>query len=363
MVTYRAKSSASLEKKLRSRDNKKHYKQAQDIYTDIPDLAGVRVALYFPSDKERAGSIIAKNFDVIEIKTFPESSKDMKSSSSIYKKRFSGYDAQHYRVRINRAKLDEHQSKYCSAAIEIQVASVLMHSWSEVEHDLIYKPKEELSIDEHAILDELNGLVMAGEIALERLHRAGEIRFNEIDAPFRSHYDLATFLMKEGSSSFKNLNIGQVDFLFEFLAKIGKNSPRALKEYLTPPLQPGQASLSNSLMERVTKTKPEYMSIFEHLKSKQAIEDSIADHARTKNMEEVFIGNFKKIAKEVSDNQLPDEVFKYVFGGFPMLKKTYDELTSSQNIKNINSLSLLMSHTGAKQTLDEIERFKSQKAA
>lgn len=33
-----------------------------------------------------------------------------------------------------------------------------------------------LSDDEYAILDELNGLVMAGEIALERLQKAGEAR-------------------------------------------------------------------------------------------------------------------------------------------------------------------------------------------
>ena len=44
-----------------------------------------------------------------------------------------------------------------------------MHAWSEVEHDLIYKPLQgTLSKEELAILDELNGLVLAGEIALER---------------------------------------------------------------------------------------------------------------------------------------------------------------------------------------------------
>ena len=48
-----------------------------------------------------------------------------------------------------------------------------MHAWSEVEHDLVYKPLNgTLSEEELAILDELNGLVLAGEIALERLHIA-----------------------------------------------------------------------------------------------------------------------------------------------------------------------------------------------
>lgn len=52
-----------------------------------------------------------------------------------------------------------------------------MHAWSEVEHDLIYKPLQgTLSKEELAILDELNGLVLAGEIALERLQAAGNER-------------------------------------------------------------------------------------------------------------------------------------------------------------------------------------------
>ena len=47
-----------------------------------------------------------------------------------------------------------------------------MHAWSEVEHDLVYKPLAgDLSEEELAILDEINGLVLTGEIALERLQK------------------------------------------------------------------------------------------------------------------------------------------------------------------------------------------------
>ena len=52
-----------------------------------------------------------------------------------------------------------------------------MHASSEVEHDLVYRPFEGTHSDEeYAILDELNGLVIAGEIALLRLQKAGEAR-------------------------------------------------------------------------------------------------------------------------------------------------------------------------------------------
>ena len=64
---------------------------------------------------------------------------------------------------MREESLDRSQKKYTTARIEIQVASVLMHAWSEVEHDLVYKPLQgTLSDEELAILDELNGLVLAG---------------------------------------------------------------------------------------------------------------------------------------------------------------------------------------------------------
>ena len=60
-----------------------------------------------------------------------------------------------------------------------------MHAWSEVEHDLVYKPMQgTLSEEELAILDELNGLVLTGEIALERLQAAGNERIQNSKATF-----------------------------------------------------------------------------------------------------------------------------------------------------------------------------------
>ena len=82
--------------------------------------------------------------------------------------------------------LKPNQKKYAEARVEIQVASVLMHAWSEVEHDLVYKPLQgTLSDEELAILDELNGLVLAGEIALERLQSAGNERVKQQERSLR----------------------------------------------------------------------------------------------------------------------------------------------------------------------------------
>ena len=52
-------------------------------------------------------------------------------------------------MRFRKSALTQANKRYAEAAVEIQVASVLMHAWAEVEHDLVYKRLEgELSDDE-----------------------------------------------------------------------------------------------------------------------------------------------------------------------------------------------------------------------
>lgn len=234
IVTSRAKNPTRLEAKVRQRAEKKNYLTVENIYEDIVDLAGVRVALYFPAKREEVGKIVHSLFVAIaEPKIFPTTAQPS------YSKRFSGYWATHYRVCLPEVLLNESQKRYAEAKIEIQVASVLMHAWSEVEHDLVYKPLQgALSIEEYSILDELNGLVLAGEIALERLQRAGEIRVSEHDREYTNHYDLASSLLELSKDYLSGQNIhesviGRVDLLFDLLKSINLNTPEELRKYIS----------------------------------------------------------------------------------------------------------------------------------
>lgn len=153
---------------------------------------------------------------MIERKQFPEQSKP-----PTYNKRFSGYWANHYRVHMKEEIVQPSEKRYCAARIEIQVASVLMHAWSEVEHDLVYKPMQgTLSEEELAILDELNGLVLTGEIALERLQAAGNERIQNSKATFANQFELASYLYNYLSNNFLpediKLRMGNIELLFRF---------------------------------------------------------------------------------------------------------------------------------------------------
>lgn len=222
IVTSRAKNPGRLKNKAMHRNMERDvpYKNMREIYDDMFDLAGVRVSLYFPGDRDKADTVINDLFTVLEKKQFPEQSK-----TPTYNKRFSGYWANHYRVHIREESAALAQKKYIPVCVEIQVASVLMHAWSEVEHDLIYKPLQgALSEEELSILDELNGLVLAGEIALERLQSAGNERIRNKDTTFSSQYDLASYLYNYLSNHLKQedieLRLGNIELLFKLLSRL-----------------------------------------------------------------------------------------------------------------------------------------------
>lgn len=66
MVTSRAKSPLRLEDKVRQRMPEKHYQTVEDIFVDIVDLAGCRVALYFPGDREQVRNLVKNLFQLAE---------------------------------------------------------------------------------------------------------------------------------------------------------------------------------------------------------------------------------------------------------------------------------------------------------
>lgn len=213
IVTFRAKKKDRLRDKLIKRNTDKRYHSMEDILEDIVDLAGIRVSLYFPSERDVIDEIITDLFSVEKKKIFPTEAHTPKHA-----KRFSGYWATHYRIRFK----DEHIVTWYGGIIaEIQVASVLMHAWSEVEHDLVYKPYSgDLSKEELSILDEINGMVLSGEIALERLQSAMAERTKQKN-DITNKYELTNFLISAIDKEYKNkIKIGDTYLLNNYLNTI-----------------------------------------------------------------------------------------------------------------------------------------------
>lgn len=296
IVTSRAKNPARLEVKVRQRASTASYRTVDDIYEDIIDLAGVRVALYFPGERQEVGKIIRDLFSLTkEAKDFPT------TAAPSYKKRFSGYWATHYRVRIPEVSLNEAQKRYSEAKVEIQVASVLMHAWSEVEHDLVYKPLQGiLSDEEYAILDELNGLVLSGEIALERLQRAGELRVSTSGREFSNHYDLAASLLDFARANLNGMNvnetaIGRVDELFGLLKAGELNTPDRLKEYIAALHSDFEKRpISEQVIDQILADHPELYPTYEGIRASDGSTLSPLG-AASRSSQEGAIGEFMSL--------------------------------------------------------------------
>ena len=227
IVTSRVKDPERLREKLIKRDLEgRNYQSTEDIARDITDLMGIRVALYFPGDTQKIGGLLTPQFEIVRSKEYParvDEFDDYREQGFVaYKRRvypgyderrFDGYCAIHHHVRF---AYEEGQAPEFNPIIEIQVASLLMHAWSEVEHDLAYKNKMgKVSREEYEVLDEINGLVLAGEIALRRLDQLSRRRIEQENSPIASHYILQSYLDKwQDDHGQKGRDLGNVETLF-----------------------------------------------------------------------------------------------------------------------------------------------------
>jgi ppGpp synthetase/RelA/SpoT-type nucleotidyltranferase len=263
IVSSRAKSPERLEGKLNQRHPRKNYQSEDDIRADIVDLSGVRIALYFSSDRDRIKALIHDNFIVDRVKPFPETAAKHQNN------RFDGYHGEHYLVRLDRAKLPEAQRRYGDSRVEIQVASVLMHAWSEVEHDLVYKPLSgQVSEEERAILDGINGIVLTGEVFLERLQAAFEARVSRKGNIFANQYELAGFLYDHlrdvmAASGPVEPVMGRADILFRLLQEAKLYRSEDLGAYLDNlDIDTERRPLADQVIDRILASNPNLYEIY-----------------------------------------------------------------------------------------------------
>lgn len=103
--------------------------------SDITDLSGIRIIIYLADEVDKVAKIIQKEFDIDQ-----EHSVDKREL--LDPDRF-GYLSLHYVVSLpaTRLKLTEYQ-RFSDCKVEIQIRSILQHTWAEIQHDLGYKGKQ-----------------------------------------------------------------------------------------------------------------------------------------------------------------------------------------------------------------------------
>lgn len=124
-ITHRIKTIDSIKGKL---------ERKPDLYTspdDIYDILGFRVICYFLDDVDLTAKLIGENFIV--------DWKKSKDKRQLIDAKSFGYVAVHY-----VCSLPESYGELSGLLFEIQIKTILQHSWAEIEHDLGYKTEVEV---------------------------------------------------------------------------------------------------------------------------------------------------------------------------------------------------------------------------
>ena len=145
-ISYRVKESESLETKLIKKNNK--YSEL----SEITDIIGFRIITYYEDAVDLVASSIRKIFLVDEVNTIDK-------REAIDPDRF-GYLSLHYIVSLNeeRCNLPEYHV-FDNFKFEIQIRSILQHTWAEIEHDLGYKSKMDIPRNIQRDFSRLAGLL------------------------------------------------------------------------------------------------------------------------------------------------------------------------------------------------------------
>jgi len=101
-----------------------------DPFTEIEDFCGIRIICYYASDLEKINQIINDEFKILE---------QQDKSELLGLKEFA-YRSNHYIVSVKDSWLSApNYRKLDGLKSEIQVRTILMHAWAEIEHKLNYK--------------------------------------------------------------------------------------------------------------------------------------------------------------------------------------------------------------------------------
>ncbi|WP_051872864.1 GTP pyrophosphokinase [Flavobacterium chungangense] len=132
----------------------------------IEDFCGLRIICFYPLDLGKIAEIINEEFDVLD---------SIDKTENLEADRF-GYRSNHYIVKIKKAwaKAPNYRGLE-NLKTEIQVRTILMHSWADIEHKLAYKTKDDIPLKFRRKLYQLSALLEIADSQFQELKNEKEI--------------------------------------------------------------------------------------------------------------------------------------------------------------------------------------------
>ena len=181
LLTSRIKTLESFKEKIERKGYIDHFDQ-------VEDFCGFRIICYYRSDVLNISKLIEENFDILE--SF--------NKEDLLKENEFGYRSYHIIAKIPKGRspnlIDD---SFCNYKFEIQIRTVLMHAWAEIQHKLAYKSESQIALSMRKEFAFLSAKLEESDFQFERLKNESE----RIQYQFREKID------REGIDKIDELNL------------------------------------------------------------------------------------------------------------------------------------------------------------
>ncbi len=218
-------------KKINNLVEKIERKNIMDFKKEIFDITGIRIILYYQDDLDKVEKLINDNFKVDPINSV--------NKVNLYKSNEFGYLSEQYIVKLGsgRAKLPEWK-KFSKLNAEIQVRTILQHSWASVSHDISYKKKHDIPPELSRKLNRLAGLFELVDeqfLIISNEHKKLELEVNQLESKTLLDKDINLLTLKH--------NLSLPESIYNEITEIAIQSGFKISE---PPV--GDSSLSGIIL-------------------------------------------------------------------------------------------------------------------
>lgn len=163
-IAARVKSLSSITKSIQRREYHRgqRYREVDEIFNDLHDLAGFRIVVDYPSGIASAKAFITKNFQLKSTTLFNAD----REVDGVWKPTFGSFKSENHHVLLHPDAGDP-LSSFCGIVFEIQVLSLAEGLYNRLAHPLLYKKSSgQLSVKDQKIVDVTHGLSLCYWICL-----------------------------------------------------------------------------------------------------------------------------------------------------------------------------------------------------
>lgn len=212
-------------------------KDYKDPFEENEDFCGIRIILYYQDDIEKVCKIIEKNFIIEESEDKTDKLEDNEF----------GYRSSHLIIKIKDSwHVTPNYKGLENIKIELQIRTVLMHTWAAIEHKLGYKSNQELPKTLRRKLYLMSAQLENADLQFQEIKKsAEEFQHNTIQES-----------KKAGIFTAEKLNIDTLKALLEYyFPKYKEESPFNIEESILNYLIINNISIKETI-KIAEKTKP-----------------------------------------------------------------------------------------------------------